>query len=237
MSASLPVPTYQRVWKYVTRAHREERDFARIAATLKCRTDALVEAQGRLQESMPDRVTNEDLLFRLAAVDLFVEKAQRVLTSRARQMVWAGVAATATSVLVLGTLVLYLATRANVSADLSTNQMIVHVVAAISLGGVVLVAVKWLVALARSFFHESVILLARRHALRFGRMYVYMNPAEVELDQLREAFDWNRGGESSFLDIKPGEIGQTPWSAFALALGEGIGRGVDLAQKSAPAKR
>jgi hypothetical protein len=110
--------------------------------------------------------------------------------------------------------------------------LILHIVSAISLGAIVLVAVKYMVALARSFFHESVTLLSRRHALRFGRMYLYLNQEDVELGHLREAFDWNIGGDSSFLDIKPGEIGQTPYSVLAKGLADAIEKAITETQSA-----
>jgi len=94
------------------------------------------------------------------------------------------------------------------------------------------VAVKYMIALARSFFHESVTLLSRRHALRFGRMYLYLNPKDSALENLLPAFDWNRGGDSSFLDIKPGEIGQTPYSVLAKSVGEAAIKALETSQQA-----
>ncbi|MGY2876361.1 hypothetical protein ACVW00_003551 [Marmoricola sp. URHA0025 HA25] len=206
-------------------------DFGRIAALLDLRTDALIHAMEKLESSAPEHFADRETLFRLAAVDLFVEKAQAVLTARARRMSRAGAAASFAAVLALLGLSLYIAFHTTRERDvLTTNELVIRVVSAISLGAIVLVAVKYMIALARSFFHESVTLLSRRHALRFGRMYLYLNPKDVKLDHLREAFDWNRGGESSFLDIKPGEIGQTPYSALAVSVGEAVAKAIESAQ-------
>lgn len=49
----------------------------------------------------------------------------------------------------------------------------------------------------------------RRHALRFGRLYVYLNQGQVELDKLQEAFQWNKEVITSFLDMKPEVITET----------------------------
>jgi len=206
-------------------------DFERISNLLDLRTDALVKAMQKLEESAPDHFADRETLFRLAAVDLFVEKAQAVLTARARRMSRAGAAASFLAVLGLVFLGLYIAFHTTQKPqNLSTNDVVIRVVSAISLGAIVLVGVKYLIALARSFFHESVTLLSRRHALRFGRMYLYLNPKDVKLDHLQNAFDWNRGGESSFLDIKPSEIGQTPYSALAVGVGEAVAKAIESAQ-------
>ncbi len=186
----------------------------------------------KLENSAPKRFDgDDDALFRLAAVDLFVEKAQAVLTARARRMSRAGALSSLVAVAALTGLSGYIAIQAAQPAEqISQNELILHVVSAISLGAIVLVAVKYLIALARSFFHESVTLLSRRHALRFGRMYLYLNPGDVELQHLLDAFDWNRGGESSFLDIKPGEIGQTPYSTLAKSLGDALAHAIETAK-------
>lgn len=210
-----------------------DEDFGRIASLLDLRTDTLVHAMEKLERSAPDQVADADTLFRLAAVDLFVEKAQAVLTARARRMSRAGVLSSLVAVAALTGLSAYIAIQvASPTREISQNELILHVVSTVSLGAIVLVAVKYMIALARSFFHESVTLLSRRHALRFGRMYLYLNPRDVELEHLLEAFDWNRGGESSFLDIKPGEIGQTPYSALATSVGEAVTKAIENAQAS-----
>ncbi|WP_300682008.1 hypothetical protein [Nocardioides sp.] len=199
-------------------------EFGEIDQALRLRTESLVTASKQLAERFPAKALDPDVVFRLAAVDLFVEKAQRVLGKRAARMSIAGTMASAAAVLAVGALSYYIAVHAaSPPPTIGRNELILRVVSAISLGGVVLVAVKYFVALARSFFHESVTLLSRRHALRFGRMYLYLNPTDVTLEHLKDAFDWNRGGESSFLDIRPGEIGQTPYTAIAQAIGDAMG--------------
>jgi hypothetical protein len=207
-------------------------DFASIERLLTLRTDTLDHAIGKLRAVAPNAFKDKDdsVLFRLAAVDLFVEKAQAVLTARARRMSRAGIVVSGVAVVALVALSVYIAFHANNSPqNLDRNQLILQIVSAVSLGAIVLVAVKYMVALARSFFHESVTLLSRRHALRFGRMYLYLNHDDVDLKNLRKAFDWNRGGDSSFLDIKPGEIGQTPYSVLATSIADAIEKATEKA--------
>jgi hypothetical protein len=204
-------------------------DFDTIAYLLERRTGTLKTAMEKLQQISPSTFgDNQNLLFRLASVDLFVEKAQAVLTARARRMSRAGTLVSLAAIAALGGLSWYIAYHAGkVPKDLSRNELILRIVSAISLGAIVIVAVRYMVALARSFFHESVTLLSRRHALRFGRMYLYLNHEDVKLEDLREAFDWNRGGDSSFLDIRPNEISQTPYGAIAKSVSDAISKGVN----------
>lgn len=208
-------------------------DFEHIADLLKKRNQTLKRSLGELAEEFGQtgqQITPE-MLFRLAAVDLFVEKAQSVLAARARRMSRAGIATSLTAVAALAALSVYIIFHANVQPSqgeaIDLNELILRVVTAISLGAVVLVAVKYLISLARSFFHESVTLLSRRHALRFGRMYVYLHNGDINLKQLRQAFDWNIGGDSSFLDIRADEIGKTPWSILAKSMGDAVEKGFE----------
>jgi hypothetical protein len=208
-------------------------DFDHIEALLEKRNHTLRESLENLtvEFGRAGPKIGPDALFRLAAVDLFVEKAQSVLSARARRMSRAGFIASFTAVLSLALLAGYIAIHANAQPrdgkDLLLNELILRIVTAISLGAVVLVAVKYLISLARSFFHESVTLLSRRHALRFGRMYVYLHDGDIDLKELRKAFDWNRGGDSSFLDIKADEIGKTPWSILAKGIGDAVEKGFE----------
>ncbi len=214
-------------------------DFNRIEALLTKRTETLVHAMGRLQAAAPSYFKDDpDRLFRLAAIDVFVEKAQTVLTTRARRMSRAGFLTSSVAVGALIALTIYIA-RHGTAADitLTRNQLILRIVSAISLGAIVLVAVKYMIALARSFLHESVTLLSRRHSLRFGRLFAYMNPDDTDLDDLLAAFDWNRGGDSSFLDIRPGEIGQTPYSNAGQAVAEVLAKAFDEARDTMPRRQ
>ena len=237
-------------WPRRRKRERIERDFETLALQIGLRNKVLEESRGKIVALFPnDAAPSPQTVFRLAAVDLFVEKAQDALTRRARNMVFAGIATSAGAVVALLVLSLFIAHHASdipYDHDLNVNVLVLRVVSAISLGAIVLVGVKYFVSLARSFLHESVTLLGRRHALRFGRMYVYLNATENEmkLDDLRDAFQWNIGGDSSFLDIKPEEIGKTPWSVLAQSMGaslsaamekgveKGLEKGLQRAQSS-----
>lgn len=74
---------------------------------------------------------------------------------------------------------------------------------ALSFGGFVLAAVYFLASLSRAFFHESTVLYNRRHALRFGRLAVYLEDGSPDRDILERIFRWNEEFSSAFKDIKP----------------------------------
>ena len=71
------------------------------------------------------------------------------------------------------------------------------------------VSVKLLISLSRSFFHEGLSLFERRHALRFGRMYLYLKKGVVSEKWLETFFQWNKETKTSFLDITPELVTET----------------------------
>ena len=50
----------------------------------------------------------------------------------------------------------------------------------------------------------------RRHALRFGRLYVYLIEGKVNFKDLEEAFKWNIDFTTAFKDIKADKMIQLP---------------------------
>lgn len=178
-----------------------------VAATLKRRTEILEASAGDLR-TVPG-VTEKSLL-RLAATDLFVEKAQDVLTERANRMFRAGRFAVWVTAVVLATgaaFTAYVITKD--VPELSTTQAVVRIFQSIALGGFLFAGVKMLVALARAYLHQGESLLDRRHALRFGRLFVYLSGGTPSLPDLVEAFEWNKQGTTAFQDIKPEMVSET----------------------------
>jgi hypothetical protein len=205
-------------------------DLSEVVAMLPLRGLALSEAAERLLRLKNKGIElTQDQLFAIASTDLFVEKAQHVLTRRARRLYRAGaftIAATFLLLLggasviiwqisngipddVLGLRVIQGAQGINTVATNATHALILRIFQATALSAFVLVGVKYLIGLGRSFFHEAESLRQRRHALRFGRLYVYLKRGDVELDKLQEAFQWNKTVNTSYLDMKPEVITET----------------------------
>lgn len=180
-----------------------------VSGILPLRTKVLTKAAADLKAVGTELTPSE--LFALASTDMFVEKAQLALTRRSDRLYRAGtISITATfGILISAAIFLFIQISRPIDSKISNNELILRVFQATALSAYVLVAVKYLVALARSFFHESSSLRERRHALRFGRMYVYLQKGRVSLEELQGAFQWNKESTTSFLDMNPGEIAET----------------------------
>jgi len=204
------------------------RDLSEVVSMLPLRGFALEEAATRLRklESKGIKLT-EKQLFAIASTDLFVEKAQHVLTRRSKDLYRAGTFTVIVTFCLLlaaaffiGYLILHgiptdvlgyeviLENGTNVATN-STHALILRIFQATALSAMILVSAKFLIGLGRSFFHEAESLRQRRHALRFGRLYVYLKRGDVELDKLQEAFQWNKDVYTSYLDMKPEVVTET----------------------------
>jgi hypothetical protein len=124
----------------------------------------------------------------IAAADLFVEKAEIELTIRARIYAFAGTLLAISCFLVLAYMVAQIMTFdiADFITDvggLTWQVVVLTAFKAAGLAGFAGAAVYFAASSSRAFFHESAALLNRRHALRFGRMYVYLKYGETSADR------------------------------------------------------
>jgi len=203
------------------------RDLSEVVSMLPLRGFALEEAAERLVklESKGIKLT-EKQLFAIASTDLFVEKAQHVLSRRSKNLYLAGSATVVVTFILLLITAIFISClilkgvpldilgyEVNVRGEVflvnSTHALILRIFQATALSALVLVGAKFLIGLGRSFFHEAESLRQRRHALRFGRLYVYLKRGDIELDKLQEAFQWNKDVYTSYLDMKPEVITET----------------------------
>jgi hypothetical protein len=154
----------------------------------------------------------------LAATDVFVEKAQFFLTRRAQRFFLAGGFLASIVIIWLGAAAWYLtthdpllvvATGTGPGPQLTGYSVTLKILHSVSLGGLVVGAAAFLVQLTRAALHEGSVLLSRRHALRFGRLFVYSRKGNVSLQELEEAFQWNRDFGSAFKDIKSEAVSRT----------------------------
>jgi hypothetical protein len=149
-----------------------------------------------LDRDMTDRLTrlwrdgerlNADLkranAFQIAATDLFVEKAQIHLTIRARVYSLAGTLLAIVCFFLLYEIVETVA-KIDVVAfvkaigELTWQVAFLAALRAAGLAGFAGGAIYFAASLSRAFFHEATTLFNRRHALRFGRMYIYLKYGE-----------------------------------------------------------
>jgi len=162
--------------------------------------------------------------FELAATDLFVEKAQLKLTHRAGTFYrWAALFLLLTAaMLALGFAFIFYhvygdlrPTLTNATESARPYLAAEHFVRILALGALILGAAYLFASLGRAFLHEATTLLNRRHAVRLGRLFVYLKlggaASEEELAGLRadltvrdvdDAFGWNIQTNTAFRDIR-----------------------------------
>ena len=236
-------PNEARSLLHLFRRDADVRDLQHVIRLLPFREKALVEACNLLKDAHPN--LNEDERFALGSTDLFVEKAQLVLSRRAMALFIAGGLAVLCSVALLAASVYIIRYQLIAPVDpklIDSNQVLaLRIFQATALSAFILVGVKWLMALARNFFHEALSLHERRHALRFGRLYVYLVKGAVNEKRLEAAFQWNKESRTSFLDIKPELLADTLLHKAVSALGSlpptTIKAFAELAEKKRAAKK
>lgn len=156
----------------------------------------------------------------LAATDIFVEKAQRYLTYRGRFLYLAGslIAALGLAVMMFAAWSLWAKSPAEflgIQADtkeVSTGILTMAILKSTTVGAFVGGTAYFLVSLARALLHEGTVLFARRHSLRFGRLFVYLMADRLRPKDLERAFMWNADFGTAFRDIRAEGIAKSPLS-------------------------
>ena len=113
----------------------------------------------------------------MAAADLFVEKAQVHLTQRADLYSLAGAMFAIMSLAIIAFMIFLAAFYADIGTYFTQDSwklVILIILKAAALAGFAGAAIYFCASLSRAFFHEATTLYNRRHALRFGRMFVYL---------------------------------------------------------------
>jgi hypothetical protein len=166
-------------------------------------------------QELRDRNVPND--FQLAAVDVFVEKAQKQLSDRAASYrVWGCVTALASLALIVFGIIVLRDNR-TVTTMLSELEvadrnnpwiMTLVLLRASSMAGLMAGAIIYLIFISRALLHEMVVLYQRRHALRFGRLFIYLHPEKISVEEMLAAFNWNAEYRSAFRDIRADKIMQ-----------------------------
>lgn len=147
----------------------------------------------------------------LAATDVFVEKAQIKITKRAERFFRLGVitAVFAFVVLIVFAWILH-STKLkdifgfDITKDFKPSGYLawVVVIKSTTFAAVFFTMTVYLLSLSRAFLHEATTLYNRRHALRFGRLFVYLKRGELTLKELEDAFKWNAEFTTAFKDVQ-----------------------------------
>jgi hypothetical protein len=139
---------------------------------------------------------------RLAATDLFVEKAQGFLTRRGLRLAYYGAYCAGLAFASLAVGVAVLTSLPTLKDTIGAATATVLVVRAAGLGAFLAGLVGLLIYLTRTLFHEASVMFNRRHSLRFGRLFVYLSGDPVTVDDLEKAFGWSGDYASAFLRMK-----------------------------------
>lgn len=167
---------------------------------------------------------------KLAATDIFVEKAQVFLTTRGRTLYIFGVLTSLAAIIILGSAAWFaygadtrdLLHVSNSSDDVSHAYLTILILKSITAGGFVVGVAYFFVSLSKALLHEATVLYSRRHSLRFGRLFVYLKSDTMTRDDLEVIFNWNTEFSTAFKDIKAEEIMKSPLTRVIEAPVEGV---------------
>jgi hypothetical protein len=172
----------------------------------------------------PDNDPNEQHKIPLAirATDVFVEKAIQRLTRRAKDYFHYGVGLSfVTFACIAGALgylwinditatlttLMYQQDTAQFVTDNPSTVLTMWIIRTVAIGSLFGGAIYFTASLARACFHEATLLLHRRHAVRFGRLCVYLkeygvrNQTKLTVDDMERAFGWNIESSTAFKDV------------------------------------
>ena len=176
---------------------------------LKMREDSLArirlvsEAATKIREISPAPLP-EHLDVKLAAVEVFVEKAINHLSDRAGNNFKYGFACSILSISFLTSFIFYGSDTSKVVLELQDadlKQVIPYVISKMAITGAFGYGVYIFSALARSFFNQSAVQYNRRHAMRYGRLYLWLNDAKAEPEIIADMFGGNFDNASPFSGV------------------------------------
>jgi hypothetical protein len=156
-------------------------------------------------ECTPDNVL-EAVDYRLGITDLFVEKAQYHLEDRAGRYKSLGYSMYGVAVLLFAfgaaiavTNMFQFCPQLQVTSKASDwINLLEHFLRAFSAYGFIVLTAVVLARGARACLDQRERLLAKRHSLRQGRLYLHLTGGRVTIDDLERAFDWNRDQHNAF---------------------------------------
>jgi hypothetical protein len=211
-----------KIFSVFKQSRKEYNTWMGIGHEIYLRKTLLFHAYTDLKTITKDFVPNisDYNLLKLASADVFVEKAQTKLFERSKILMRFGILTTSIVLFLMIGSALYIDySSSNVVANLIKDeyQKIINtyiayiLIKTTTISAFILGAIYFLTSLSRACFHEGTVLLNKRHALRFGRLMLYINDGHLNFKDSNEAFMWNEEFTSAFKDIKPDKITKTLW--------------------------
>lgn len=207
-----------------------------------------------IKGNIPEKEAHDRALT-LAATDVFVEKAQKRITKRAKLFFVLGFLSVAFFVLILWIPTyymlhmtvpqmigidqadgLYVLFKKDTSDFLSQSPAApvvappeaidslakvngyvfgLVVLKSIAIAGLVAALAYFLASLGKSFFHEGIVLMNRRHSMRFGRLMMYIYKGDMTNEKVDEVFKWNYDFDTSFRSLDVKALSGTFWGKLA----------------------
>lgn len=172
----------------------------------------------------------------IAATDVFVEKAQKKLSIRALILLIIGIILALTALGFAIYMIFFLKTISLPETNqISTFVFTLLLLKTLSIGGLIFSIIYFLASISKALFHESLSLYNKRHSLRFGRLYIYLNKNNINFEDMEEAFNWNKDYPTAFKDIDTSVI-KTPASKIIDIIPDLINRGIDEIKEVKPPK-
>lgn len=159
---------------------------------------------------------SEKQAVKLAATDVFMEKAQYYLTRRAGIYYASGIFVGLITVLVLlmtGVHILNMDIREYTNGlEMTTQNTVLIVLKSITASSFILAIVYLMGGITRALLHEAASNLSKRHALRFSRLYIYLKDGNISAEEARDVLKWNEEFGSAFKDINADKMTRTVWT-------------------------
>lgn len=160
--------------------------------------------------------------YNMAVTDLFVEKALSFLNRKARKYEYTAYLLFII-IFALGTFTVYNAYIGIkkspfidiVDEDISITwaRITILFIKSFTFYGLLILAISYLYRMIKSLFDQAERIKDRRHALRQGRLYVHLKGGIVDLEEMKEAFNWNSTQPNAFSEFNPDA--QAPWGNFS----------------------
>lgn len=168
------------------------------------------EAHKKLLQECGSEATCDDLCelaLRRASADVFVEKAQKTLTSRARWFIFGGIICGLFAVVDMIWFGYDVFEKINVSLpNASSGELVIYAMKGLTTSAFFGAVAVFLASMSKTLFHEATVLFNRRHALRFGRLVMYVAKGGLSAKEMQEAFKWSDEFSTAFKDIQTNEL-------------------------------
>ena len=170
----------------------------------------------------------------LSATDLFVEKVQGKLTNRGDGHQLLGIIYGHAVLLILSLGLLYLLSLPSLPSNITATYVTARFLSTGGIVGLGLGIAFFFASLAKAHLHEATVLYNKRHAVRLGRLFLYLKflglsgmdlaaaKATLTAQDMEQAFGSNPEVSTGFKAIEPEVLTRTPANGLVNAVREAI---------------